>query len=76
MFTKESDISKFAGLRVAASGGEEGRIEGSFGKSGKFKVYFPGRLVLPPADKAGQPTKITLMFKKYVFDTDKTRLTQ
>jgi hypothetical protein len=30
-------------MRVTAvPGGQVGRIEGGFGKSGKFKVYFPG----------------------------------
>ena len=42
-----------AGMRVTAVPGRQvGRIEGGFGKSGKFKVYFPGGA--PPLHKPGQ----------------------
>ncbi|EFN58810.1 hypothetical protein CHLNCDRAFT_48540 [Chlorella variabilis] len=44
MFQKETDLALFTGMRVvAAPGGQEGRIEGGFGKSGKFKVHFRKR---------------------------------
>ena len=40
-------------MRVTAMpGGQPGRIEGGFGKSGKFKVYFPGGA--PRLHKPGQ----------------------
>lgn len=38
LFKKETDISQFVGLRVRTEAGEEGTIQSSFGKSGKFKV--------------------------------------
>ena len=52
--------------------GEVGMIEGSFGKSGKFKVQFPGGLS-PPA--AGN-NSIQLTFKKFIFDKDKRHMAQ
>ena len=35
LFKKETNISLFSGLRVRLSTGEEGRLEGGFGQSGK-----------------------------------------
>ena len=59
-------------LQVTTAKGEVGTIEGSFGKSGKFKVQFPGGLS-PPA--AGD-NSIQLTFKKFVFDKDKRHMAQ
>lgn len=43
MFKKETDLAAlFSGLRVRLSTGEEGKIEDSFGQSGKFKVAVAG----------------------------------
>lgn len=43
MFKKETDLANlFAGLRVSLSSGEGGKIEDSFGQSGKFKVSIDG----------------------------------
>ena len=53
--------------QVVTAAGEVGVIEGSFGKSGKFKVAFPDG-VQPPAAGASQ---LTLTFKRYVFDMGK-----
>lgn len=58
---------------TVASSGEQGRIQGGFGKSGKFRVYFPGGITQQPS---GQPSTIALRFKKYVFDKDKRRMAQ
>lgn len=41
LFTKETPIDKFIGVKVTLETGEEGVIEGSFGKSGKFNVRIP-----------------------------------
>lgn len=57
----------------SVAGGQEGRIEGGFGKSGKFRVHFPGGIALGPG---GQPAAIVLQFKKYVFDSDKRHMAQ
>ncbi len=64
-----------AGMRVvAAPGGQEGRIEGGFGKSGKFKVYFPGGA---PRPQAGQPLpRVLLAFKRFIYDEDKRHMAQ
>jgi len=40
LFKKETDMSQFVGLRVHTRAGQEGVIESSFGKSGKFKAAF------------------------------------
>lgn len=59
-------------LQVTTANGEVGTIEGSFGKSGKFKVQFPGGLS-PPA--VGD-NSIQLTFKKFIFDKDKRHMAQ
>jgi selenocysteine-specific elongation factor len=44
LFKKETDLSKFDGMKVTVQYGElrlAGRIEGAFGKTGKFKVRIP-----------------------------------
>ena len=78
MFKKETDINIFTGLRVTASTGACGTIEGAFGKSGKFKVYFPDGLVpegggegasTAKADGAG--ARITLECKRFLYDKEK-----
>ncbi len=62
-------------MRVTAAGGREGRIEGGFGKSGKFRVNFPGGA--PPARaEDGAAATITLRFKKFLFDPDKRHMAQ
>ena len=35
LFKKETNIALFSGLRVKLSTGEEGKVEGGFGQSGK-----------------------------------------
>lgn len=59
MFTKNSNIDRFIGLSVSI-GSRSGRIEGSFGKSGKFRV----RCDEPGTDG----TEVELVFKKFLFD--------
>jgi hypothetical protein len=58
LFKKETDISQFVGLRVRTEAGEEGTIQSSFGKSGKFKVSVRmNRLSLPleaPTSESGE----------------------
>ncbi|KAK2721696.1 selenocysteine-specific elongation factor-like [Artemia franciscana] len=44
LFKKETNVDLFTGLKVKLSTGEDGLIEGSFGKSGKVKVRVPGCL--------------------------------
>jgi selenocysteine-specific elongation factor len=59
-------------MAVRGPAGQGGVIQGSFGKSGKFKVHFPSGIALQP----GQPSKVTLVFKRYVFDPDKRHMAQ
>ena len=57
MFKKESDLTAFVGMRVWTPKNERGVIEGGFGKSGKFKVYFPD------GTKSEANDKLALRFK-------------
>ncbi|CAL8462357.1 g1890 [Coccomyxa elongata] len=72
MFKKDTDISLFAGMKVTTASGAVGTIEGSFGKSGKFKVAFPKGIV--PA--APGHNSITLTFKRYIYDQNKRNMVQ
>ena len=38
LFKKETNIALFSGLRVKLSSGEEGKVEGGFGQSGKVGI--------------------------------------
>ena len=70
LFKKETNMNLFVGLNVIRSTNNAvGRIEGSFGKSGKFKVYFPA------GGQSGTDGELILKFKKYVYDRSK-KITQ
>jgi selenocysteine-specific elongation factor len=58
---------------VVTAAGERGTIEGSFGKSGKFKVAFPGGVMQPAP---GASSSLTLTFKRYIHDEDKHHMVQ
>ena len=64
--------SNFAHMQVVTANGDVGTIEGSFGKSGKFKVSFPGGVRTP----ASGSNSIRLTFKKFIFDKDKWHMAQ
>jgi len=68
MFKKETDLSLFQGMTVSSRVGP-GRIEGSFGKSGKFTVAFS-------ADGIQPGDEIVLRFRKYVFAHDRKAMRQ
>ena len=85
LFKKETNIDLFVNLKVSLSTGEMGKIEGSFGQSGKFKVYIDDGLkestkLLVGSGKKGksapseknQKIEIHLKFKRFVFDKNKT----
>jgi len=76
LFKKETDLSTFIGMKILDDLGNEGRIEGAFGKSGKCKCYFPGAS-FPTGKNAteGVPTKLVIEFRKYILD-DKTKMVQ
>lgn len=71
LFKKETDRSKFDGMKVELSTGEQGMIAGSFGQSAKVRIQFIrplqqstlSQLKLPKND-----VKVLLNFKKFVFD--------
>jgi selenocysteine-specific elongation factor len=70
MFKKETDLSVFEGLQVRTGAGEVGCIEGRFGSSGKVRVGFTAALTAP---RAPQNNRITLSYKRYVFDESSSR---
>ena len=51
LFKKETDFTLFTGMTVQTAQGHVGTIEGSFGKSGKYKVNFPKGIPEDIADK-------------------------
>lgn len=69
MFKKDADLSIYVGMKVVTERGEWGTIESSFGKSGKFKLYFPDGIA-----QAG--CKVFLLFRRFVFDKDKRQMKQ
>jgi len=84
LFKKETNLTLFTGLAVMLSTGEKGYIEGSFGQSGKVKVRLREGLMpdtvarLPTGKKkgdqnsvVGEPVKVILSFKRYIFDSSK-----
>jgi selenocysteine-specific elongation factor len=75
MFKKESDIALFENLKVTTAAGEAGVLQGAFGKSGKYKVYFAAGV---PDDARADPNsashKLLLTFKRYVYDKSCARL--
>lgn len=75
LFKKETDLSKFIGMKIKDDLGNEGTIEGTFGKSGKCKCYFPAAKFPTGKTKEGIPTKLAMEFRKYIFD-DKSKMVQ
>lgn len=75
MFSKESDLTRFIGMTVRGGprGSTGGVLEGSFGKSGKFKVRFNEKIV-GGSKLANQG--VVLEYKRFIFDKDKRRIAQ
>jgi selenocysteine-specific elongation factor len=68
LFQKEVDLNLFFGMRIELETGEQGTIEGSFGKSGKFKLRFPrGGL----KEETHRNKKIIFRYKRFLFDATK-----
>ena len=59
-------------LQVTTQAGNVGTIEGSFGKSGKFRVSFQTAIIPPKPGANG----ITLTFKRFIHDANKKALRQ
>jgi hypothetical protein len=55
----------------SSAGGVRGCIEGSFGKTGKFKVYFEKEIDI---NNAKTSRKITMRFKRFVYDKSEKRI--
>ena len=81
MFGKDSDLTRFLGMKIFLKGQQQrqGILEGSFGKSGKFKVRFSEKIVntgVSTGGKGGPGLAVVLQYKRFVFDTDKRRIAQ
>ncbi len=77
MFKKETDISLFENMAVSTSAGHAGVILGAFGKSGKYKVSFPGGVPAELRDDPGSDAQtLVLRFKRYVGAAHAKRMTQ
>jgi selenocysteine-specific elongation factor len=61
-------------MKVWTNRGEVGKIEGGFGKSGKYKVYFKDGVA--PQGEGGEAIRLYLRFKKYVFDKEGKKMIQ
>jgi hypothetical protein len=55
-------------VKVSTGRGEQGVIEGTFGKSGKVKVAFSEPISLDPGGgRTPEDNVVTMRFKKYLF---------
>jgi selenocysteine-specific elongation factor len=71
LFKKETDRSKFIGMKCQLSTGESGTIAGSFGQSSKVRIQFTTSLqpsTLELLKKPKNDVKVILTFKKFIFD--------
>lgn len=73
-FDVEDASNTSAIAQVTSAAGQTGTIEGTFGKSGKFKVHFPEGIADPAS--SGEGNGITLAFKKFIFGQDKRHMVQ
>ena len=66
-------MTLFEGMAVENGAGDRGRIQGSFGKSGKYKVYFPDGVATRDAEgeQGLAAARLTMRFRRYVFDKGK-----
>ena len=65
LFKKETNMSQFVGLLIETESGDVGRIQSSFGTSGKFRVHFPAGTGIKEGDS------LYLRFKRYANDPRK-----
>lgn len=71
LFKKETDRSKFIGMKCQLSTGESGTIAGSFGQSSKVRIKFTTSLLPSTLELLKKPkndVKVVLTFKKFIFD--------
>ncbi|EGT31325.1 CBN-SELB-1 protein [Caenorhabditis brenneri] len=61
MFKAETNFDVFRGFQISTSSGPHGKIEGAFGKSGKFRVVFQEKIDGLVEEKE----EISLFMKKY-----------
>ena len=70
LFEKNSDMTRFLNMKLNSPENQVGNIDGPFGKSGKVKVSFDD------PSKIKKNMKLTMNFKKYIFDENKKKMYQ
>jgi selenocysteine-specific elongation factor len=65
LFKKETNMKIFNGMKVMTETGDIGEIKGSYGTTGKFRVWFPA------GTKASEGDSLILKFKRYSNDEKK-----
>ena len=63
LFNANFDVQQLVGLKINTEEGDEGRVESSFGKTGKLKAYFEKGF----AKGVKKGDKLILPLRKYVF---------
>jgi len=69
LFRKETNMNLFTNMKVTLPNGAVGMISSSFGKTGKFKVYFPNGFGIDENSLLEQ--KLSFVIKRYIFDKEK-----
>lgn len=65
LFKKETNMKIFNGMKVMTEAGDIGEIKGSYGTTGKFRVWFPA------GTNASEGDALILKFKRYANDEKK-----
>ena len=65
LFKKETNMKQFIGMKLETEKGELGEIKGTYGTSGKFRVFFPG------GTEAKEGDALILKFKRFANDPEK-----
>lgn len=71
LFKKETDRSKFVGMKCQLSTGEDGSIAGSFGQSSKVRILLSNPLQAETIEALKNPkneVRVLMNFKKFIFD--------
>jgi selenocysteine-specific elongation factor len=65
LFKKETNMKIFTGMKLFTPAGDVGEIKGSYGTTGKFRVWFPA------GTEAKEGDELILKFKRYAHDEKK-----
>eukprot|EP00656_Telonema_subtile_P048619 TRINITY_DN5840_c0_g1_i3.p2 TRINITY_DN5840_c0_g1~~TRINITY_DN5840_c0_g1_i3.p2 ORF type:complete len:292 (+),score=92.44 TRINITY_DN5840_c0_g1_i3:218-1093(+) len=74
-FNKEADMTAFLNMKMTTENGDEGTLMGPFGKTGKFKVFFPSASFNTSKEATDTPKRLMMHFRKFVYG-DKNAMVQ